>query len=83
MCFVETKVVTDDVTGVLYEDDPEVITAESNQSAEYKKDAKAYKQDIIWGRVAFFTYLHSIAVYGLYLAITAAQWKTIIFGNIK
>lgn len=64
------------VTGVLYETDPvdEVTQTDDNQK-------EVYKDEIAWGRVLQFTYLHLAGLYGLYLAFTACQWKTLIFGK--
>lgn len=70
------------VTGVLFEEDAPIELNEiSNKSNEIEEPEK-YTYEIAWGRVFQFSYTHLAAAYGLYLAITVAQWKTLIFGKV-
>ncbi|XP_045520465.1 acyl-CoA Delta(11) desaturase-like [Pieris brassicae] len=41
-----------------------------------------WKYVVVYGRVVTFGLLQIAAVYGLYLAVTCAYWKTLIFNNI-
>ncbi|CAG2122417.1 unnamed protein product, partial [Medioppia subpectinata] len=40
-----------------------------------------YKRELVWRNIILMALLHSSAVYGLYLAVYAAQFKTIMFMN--
>lgn len=72
----------DIITGVLDENDRELDTAQIKKDFHDKRLMK-HKQELIFNRVAFFSLFHLSAPYGLYLALTAAQWKTNSFGKYK
>ncbi|XP_022118556.2 acyl-CoA Delta(11) desaturase isoform X1 [Pieris rapae] len=64
----------------------DVIEVECMDAEESKLEklvgpqARPWKYEIIYGRVAVFGYFHLAALYGLYLALTAGPaWSTIIF----
>ncbi|XP_069668650.1 acyl-CoA Delta-9 desaturase-like [Periplaneta americana] len=50
------------------------------QELEKKQEEQPqYEWNIRWRNVIAFIYLHVFAVYGIYLAFTTAQWKTVIW----
>lgn len=69
------------ITGVLYEDDRDVDTAQIKRDVHDKRDLKEHKQELIFNRIAFYIFFHLAALYGLYLAFTSSQWKTNLFGK--
>lgn len=77
--------ITSTPTGVLFEDDsidqsiPAVESFEGHQPKELP--GKEYKLQIVWRNVILFAYLHTAALYGAYLMITAASWPTVIWGE--
>ena len=40
-----------------------------------------YKRELVWRNIILMVILHLSALYGLYLAITVVQFKTIMFLN--
>jgi hypothetical protein len=43
----------------------------------------ARRHDIVWINVIAFVYLHTSALYGIYLACTAAKFATFLYGEHK
>ncbi|CAG2116801.1 unnamed protein product, partial [Medioppia subpectinata] len=48
---------------------------------DHIKKPVVYKRELVWRNIILMALLHSSAVYGLYLAVYAAQFKTIMFMN--
>lgn len=60
--------------------DKEIITEQSATREDISSEKhKSYSLTIVWRNVVLFAYLHLSAVYGLYLAIVTAQWRTLLF----
>lgn len=72
---------TSEVTGVLNEEDAETIDGGLQVEVEKLKRASQRRMSIVWRNVILFTYLHLAAVYGGWLAMTSAKWKTLAFGE--
>lgn len=67
------------VSGVLNEHD-----AETNDGGLVKRqEGYAGRRNIrlVWRNIILFAYLHLAAVYGLWLMLASAQWKTCLFGE--
>lgn len=43
------------------------------------KEKPEFKTKIVWFNVLLFVYLHGSFLYGLYLALTSASFKSVIF----
>jgi stearoyl-CoA desaturase (Delta-9 desaturase) len=69
------------VSGVLNEHDAE--TVDGGLVKRQEGYAGHRKIRLVWLNVALFAYLHLAAVYGLWLMLTSAQWKTGIFGGLR
>jgi hypothetical protein len=54
-------------------------SALQKEQVEADRPAGQYKWDISWRNVIGFLYLHTFALYGLYLTFTAAKYQTIIW----
>lgn len=64
-----------------FENNDDVDTAvQINKDIYNKKYSKYYKESSLFDRIAYVGITHLTASYGLYLAITATQWKTNLFG---
>lgn len=72
---------TSEVTGVLNEEDAETIDGGLQVEVEKLKKADDRQLKIVWRNVILFAYLHSAAVYGGWLAMTSAKWRTLGFGK--
>ncbi|XP_075545526.1 acyl-CoA Delta-9 desaturase-like isoform X3 [Dermacentor variabilis] len=56
----------------------QAVQKESEQAAK-----PAFKTEVVWRNVAVFALLHSMALYGLYLAVTRkVMWQTAIFSFV-
>lgn len=64
-------------TGVLHECDDEVST---RVSVEIEKPSER-RNELVWRNIVLFIYLHMVALYGAYLCLTSAKWRTVIFGE--
>lgn len=53
----------------------------SQKVAENMNVEREYKADIVWKNVAYITYFHLAALYGVYLMFTSAKLATFIFGK--
>lgn len=60
---------------------PAVSRERSADKAREVVVKKPYKMQIKWINVAYFTYFHLAAVYGLYLALTSAKLPTLLFSR--
>lgn len=58
-------------------DDKQDINDNSHSSKQ-----EEYRLQIVWRNVVIMAYLHIAAVYGLYLAFTAANFKTVVAGKL-
>lgn len=65
-------------TGVLHENDDEVVAKVIPPELVKPSDRKL---KLVWRNIILFAYLHSVAVYGLYLMFTSAKLATSIFGK--
>lgn len=65
-------------TGVLHECDDDVSTRVIAEEIEKPSERKL---QLVWRNIILFTYLHIVAVYGLYLCFTSAKWATVFFGE--
>lgn len=72
---------TSEVTGVLNEEDAETIDGGLTVEVEKLKRASQRRISIVWRNVILFAYLHAAAVYGGWLAMTSAKWRTLAFGK--
>lgn len=70
-----------DVSGVLFENDAQ--TPELALGTDSKKTDVPEKREVklVWRNIILFTYLHLAALYGAYLFLTSAKWKTDVFGK--
>lgn len=66
-----------DASGVLNEHDAETIDGGLVKRQEGYAGRRKIK--LVWRNILLFAYLHLAAVYGLWLMLTSAQWKTGIF----
>lgn len=64
-------------SGVLNEND-EVVDEVVKQSSVTPHTGRR-KVKLVWRNIILFAYLHAAAVYGFWLMLTSAQWKTGIF----
>jgi stearoyl-CoA desaturase (delta-9 desaturase) len=71
---------TGGVSGVLDEHDAETIDG----GLEKRQEGYAGRRKIrlVWRNIILFAYLHMAAVYGLWLMVSSAQWKTALFALI-
>lgn len=69
------------VSGVLDEHDAETVDG----GLEKRQEGYAGRRKIrlVWRNIILFAYLHMAAVYGLWLMVTSAQWKTAFFGEFS
>ncbi|KOB74485.1 Fatty-acyl-CoA desaturase [Operophtera brumata] len=56
-------------------EDVMIVNEETNEKLVVGAAPRKYK--VVWFIVAYVTYVHIAAVYGLYLAVTSAMWPTI------
>lgn len=76
--------VTSAPTGVLHEDDAEII--ETSVAPEIKKLSNVpeeRKLQLVWRNILLFAYLHGAAVYGIYLVFTSTKIATILYGKFQ
>ncbi|GFY61960.1 delta(9)-fatty-acid desaturase fat-7, partial [Trichonephila inaurata madagascariensis] len=52
------------------------------RTVEHEEKKPEYKTQIVWFNVLLFIYLHLSFLYGVYLGLTSAFWKTSIFAYI-
>lgn len=65
-------------TGVLHEQDDEVVTHEIPRECVEPEDRKP---QLVWRNIILFAYLHLAALYGIYLMFTSARIYTSLFGK--
>ena len=67
-------------SGVLNEQDADTV----NGGLAKRQEGYAGRRNIklVWRNIILFLYLHLAAVYGFWLMLASAQWKTGIFGEI-
>jgi stearoyl-CoA desaturase (Delta-9 desaturase) len=70
---------TDGVSGVLNENDSDPTNGVSKKS---QPTAGRRNIKLVWRNIILFAYLHVAAVYGFWLMLTSAQWKTGIFAIV-
>lgn len=68
------------VSGVLNEHDAETVDG----GLVKRQEGHASRRNIrlVWRNIILFAYLHLAALYGLWLMLSSAQWKTGIFGKL-
>lgn len=64
------------VTGVLHETDDEILAAAIPPTVQKPEDRKLV---LVWRNIILFAYLHTAAVYGLYLMFASAKIYTSLF----
>lgn len=67
------------ISGVLDENDAETVDGGLQKRQEGYAGRRKVK--LVWRNIILFVALHVGAVYGLWLLLTAAQWKTVVFGK--
>jgi stearoyl-CoA desaturase (Delta-9 desaturase) len=72
---------TDGVSGVLNENDSDPTNGVS-KSLKSQPTAGRRNIKLVWRNIILFAYLHVAAVYGFWLMLTSAQWKTGIFAIV-
>ncbi|XP_017473248.1 PREDICTED: acyl-CoA Delta(11) desaturase-like [Rhagoletis zephyria] len=73
----DSKSLTDNTTGVLFEQDAETYDGGLLKDIEKLKKAEKRRFKLVWRNIIAFVYVHLAAVYGLYLMLTSAKWQTI------
>ncbi|CAG2102655.1 unnamed protein product, partial [Medioppia subpectinata] len=58
-----------------------LVTDHDHNNIDRNDKPVMYRRELVWRNIVLITSLHISAVYGLYLAITVAQFKTIVFMN--
>ncbi|XP_055944087.1 acyl-CoA Delta-9 desaturase-like [Argiope bruennichi] len=58
------------------------LTTSEKFYSEKDSEKQEYKIKIVWFNVVFYIYLHAASIYALYLAVTSASWKTVLFAFI-
>lgn len=71
---------TNEITGVLNEDDAETFDGGLSKDIEPLKKAEKRKLKLVWRNILLFGYLHLAALYGAWLCLTSAKWATVFFG---
>lgn len=66
------------MSGVLNENDVETVDGGLEKPQEGFAGNRTIK--LVWLNISLFGILHVAAVYGFWLMLTSAQWRTIIFG---
>lgn len=59
--------------------DTKRIPQESKRKVVETTKENPYKWEIVWRNVLAFAYLHTAALYGLFIFLFLCQWKTSIF----
>lgn len=67
------------VSGVLNENDVETI--DGGLATPVKGYASRRRLRLVWRNIILFAYLHTAAIYGLWLMLTSAKWTTGVFGK--
>ncbi|CAG2117646.1 unnamed protein product, partial [Medioppia subpectinata] len=52
-----------------------------HNNIDHNKNPVMYSRELVWRNIVLMSFVYMSAVYGLYLAVTAAQFKTIVFMN--
>ncbi|XP_067619643.1 acyl-CoA Delta-9 desaturase-like [Eurosta solidaginis] len=73
----DTKTLTDNSTGVLFEQDAETYDGGLVKDIGKFKKAEKRRLKLVWRNILIFGYLHLAAVYGLWLILTSAKWQTL------
>lgn len=55
----------------------------TNKRPVSKVEKPKYRWEIVWRNVIAFLYLHTFAIYGLYLAFFVCTWKTFVWCEYK
>jgi stearoyl-CoA desaturase (delta-9 desaturase) len=79
--------ITSAPTGVLFENDileADIPPVETFNGVGKKPEQKPVKVKLVWRNILLFVYLHSAALYGAYLMVTAARvytgiWATLLY----
>lgn len=75
--------ITSAPTGVLHEEDEEIIDTIGNDSKKLPSQVPVKRElKLVWRNIILFVYLHIAAVYGMYLMLTSAKLATIAFAII-
>lgn len=77
----DSKSLTDNSTGVLFEQDAETYDGGLVKDIEKLKKAEKRRLKLVWRNIIAFVYVHLAAVYGLWLMLTSAKWQTITCGE--
>ncbi|CAD6992308.1 unnamed protein product [Ceratitis capitata] len=72
----DSKSLTDNSTGVLFEQDAETYDGGLVKDIEILKKAEKRRLKLVWRNIIAFVYVHLAAVYGLWLMLTSAKWQT-------
>lgn len=73
---------TNEVTGVLNEDDAETFDGGLSKDITPLKKAEKRMLKLVWRNIILFGYLHLAALYGAWLCLTSAKWLTVFFGML-
>lgn len=72
---------TNEITGVLNEDDAETFDGGLSKDITPLKKAEKRKLKLVWRNILLFGYLHLAALYGAWLCLSSAKWPTVFFGR--
>lgn len=74
--------ITSAPTGVLHEEDEEIIDTIGNDSKKLSSQVPEKRElKLVWRNILLFIYLHVAAVWGMYLMLTSAKLATVAFGK--
>lgn len=71
---------TNEITGVLNEDDAETYDGGLSKDITPLKKAEKRRLKLVWRNILLFGYLHLAALYGAWLCLSSAKWPTVFFG---
>jgi stearoyl-CoA desaturase (delta-9 desaturase) len=52
---------------------------QNGNGVEHSTDKKRFKPRLVWFNIIAFIYLHSAALYSIYLVATVRPWATLLF----
>lgn len=71
---------TNEITGVLNEDDAETFDGGLSKDITPLKKAEKRRLKLVWRNILLFGYLHLAALYGAWLCLSSAKLLTVFFG---
>lgn len=71
---------TNEITGVLNEDDAETFDGGLSKDITPLKKAEKRSLKLVWRNILLFGYLHLAALYGAWLCLSSAKLLTVFFG---